>query len=277
MPEGVSVVIPAYNNGRVIRETMLSVLSQTGVDDLEVIVADHSSTDDTRAVLEEFVSDPRVTLVDTAAGGGAPRNWNRVTELATRDHIKLVCGDDILRPGVLARQSDILASSDSVVMTACKRDIIDAEGKVLFADWGLRGLSSRMQGSQAVRKAVRAGSNVFGEPASVMLKRSALIGTGGWYDAFPYLIDQATYSRVLMRGDFAPDLQTGATFRMSATQWSVALTKDQSSQARAFHAWLHQEFPDAVSSADVAAGNLKARMMSRARQLSYKLLERRMR
>lgn len=271
----VSVVIPAFNNAKVIGETIDSVLAQTGVD-LELIVADHSSTDGTMAVLEQYRDDPRVTLLETPSGGGAPRNWNRVTAEATGEFIKLVCGDDVLRPGVLARQAALLSTSGAV-FTACRRDIVDADSKVLFRGWGLRGLGKPMPGSQAARRVVRAGSNQFGEPASVMMRTSALRDAGDWYDRFPYLIDQASYSRVLMKGDFVPDTEVGATFRMSTTQWSVALVKDQASQAHEYHRWMHDAYPDAVSRTDVLYGNLRASLMSRARRLSYKVLERRMR
>ncbi|GAB2842000.1 glycosyltransferase family 2 protein [Microbacterium insulae] len=270
-----SVVVPAYNNGRTLAETLQSVLEQN-VDGLEVIVADHASTDDTAEVMSRFADDRRVTLLDTPAGGGAGRNWNRVTEAATGEYLKLVCGDDVLRPGVLARQVSLLRSTGSV-LTACRRDVVDAEGRTLMAGWGLRGLTQPMPGRDAVRKAVRAGSNLFGEPASVMMRTSVLAATGGWFDRFPYLIDQATYSRVLLEGDFAPDPEVGATFRMSATQWSVALVREQSGQARAFHAWLRREHPEALSAADVRIGDVRAAAMARARRMSYRLLERRMR
>lgn len=270
-----SVVIPAYNNGRTIAETMRSVLADESVD-LELIVADHSSSDDTLAEIRRFEDDDRVTILHTPAGGGAPRNWNRVTESARGELIKLVCGDDIVLPGTLRRQMAILEDS-SIVLTACRRDIVDADGRVLFSGWGLRGLGRRMPGARAVRAAVRAGSNLFGEPASVMMRREALTAVGGWRADFPYLIDQATYSDVLLRGDFAPDATTGATFRMSASQWSVALVRDQSAQAKAFHRALHRAHPDAVSAMDVVIGNTRAALMARARQASYRILKRRMR
>lgn len=270
-----SVVIPAYNNGRTIAETMRSVLADSSVD-LELIVADHASTDDTLAQIRRFEDDERVTILETPTGGGAPRNWNRVTESARGDLLKLVCGDDIVMPETLARQMRIL-EDPGVALTACRRDIVDAEGRVLFSGWGLRGLRRRMTGARAVRAAVRAGSNLFGEPASVMMRRDDLAAAGGWRGDFPYLIDQATYCEVLMRGDFVPDLATGATFRMSASQWSVALVRDQASQAKDFHRAVHREHPHAVSSVDVAVGNLRATLMARARQISYWILKRRMR
>ena len=270
-----SVVIPAYNNGRTLAETIHSVLGQQ-IDGLEVIVADHSSSDNTAEVMATFTDDPRVTLLTTEAGGGAKRNWNRVTEAATGEFIKLVCGDDVLRDGVLARQVEILRSSGAA-LTACRRDIIDADGQVLMKAWGLRGIDHPMTGAAALRKAVRAGSNLFGEPASVMMRRDLLVEAGGWDDPFPYLIDMYGYAGVLLRGDFAPDPEVGATFRMSASQWSVVLVREQAEQAAGFHAWLHTEHPEVVSKADVRIGDLRAAVMARARKLSYRLLKRRMR
>lgn len=270
----VSVVIPAYNNARTLSETIDSVLAQDGID-FEVIIGDHSSSDSTRQVMDAYAADPRVTLLTTEAGGGAGRNWNAVTDAARGTYLKLVCGDDLLLPGVLARQAALLQSG--AILTACRRNVVDSSGNILMKDWGLRGVSRPMPGSQAVRAAVRAGSNPFGEPASVMMVRDALERSGGWFDAFPYLIDQASYSRVLLRGDFVPDLTTGAAFRMSDTQWSVALASSQSAQARGFHHWLRDSHPEVVSGLDVRMGDVRAALMSRARRLSYLLLERRMR
>ena len=269
-----SIVVPAYNNGKTLAATLDSILEQQGID-FETIVADHGSADDTREVMNRYSADPRVILLDTPAGGGAARNWNRVTFAATGTYLKLVCGDDVLRPGVLARQVEILRSTGAV-LTACRRDIIDADGAVLKRGWGLRGLTDRMAGSAAVRKAVAAGSNLFGEPASVTLRRDELDATGGWFSDYPYLIDQATYTRVLLRGDFAPDPEVGATFRMSTAQWSVALSREQASQARAFHHWVRAHHPEVLSAADVARGDLSATLMAHARRASYWVLKKRM-
>lgn len=266
----VSVVIPAYNNAATLAETIDSVLEQEGID-FELIVADHSSTDGSEAVLDAYRDDPRVRVLTTPSGGGAERNWNRVTDEAQGALIKLVCGDDVLRPGILARQAELLDTTGAV-LTACRRDVTDAEGKVLMPDWGLRGIATPMTGSRAAAKAVRAGSNLFGEPASVMMRRDALVRVGGWDSTFPYLIDQATYSRVLLEGDFVPDTETGATFRLSDSQWSAVLIASQADQARRFHRWFHSEHPSVVSTWDLRIGNVRASVMARLRRLSYTVL-----
>ncbi|WP_227468303.1 glycosyltransferase family 2 protein [Microbacterium sp. YJN-G] len=266
----VSVVIPAYNNAATIGETIDSILAQRDVE-FELIIADHSSTDTTRIVMDRYRDDHRVTLLDTAAGGGAERNWNRVTSAARGEYIKLVCGDDVLRPDILSRQVRLLRSADAV-LTACRRDVTDANGKILIPGWGLRGLRGVMPGARAAAKAVRAGSNLFGEPASVLMRRTALEETGGWYAEFPYLIDQATYTRVLLTGTFVADDSTGATFRMSDSQWSAVLIGSQAKQARRFHAWARATRPDVISTLDVAIGDVRATVMAYLRRLSYVVL-----
>jgi glycosyltransferase involved in cell wall biosynthesis len=271
----VSIVVPAYNNADHIEETLESIFAQSHAD-LEVIVADHSSKDDTRALVERFSGDSRLTIVDTEAGGGAPRNWNRVTELANGEFIKLVCGDDLLAPTIVERQLAALTEDDGIVLAASRRTIVDADSRPVIGARGLAGLEGRVPGAKAVRATVRAGSNILGEPACVMMRRDALVEVGLWDPRFPYLIDEATYARVLLTGDLAAIPEPLASFRISDSQWSVALTKQQYSQAAGFHRWMHRERPDVVSSSDVAVGNAFARANATGRRLAYATLQRRM-
>lgn len=270
-----SVVVPAYRNAATIAETLRSVLAERDVD-LELIVADHASPDGTRAVVEGFQDDPRLTLLDTPTGGGAARNWQRVTDAARGTHVKLVCGDDLVRPGALARQVRLLETSGAV-LAAGRRDVTDAAGRTVFAGWGLSGLSGEMPGDDVIRRAVRIGTNPLGEPASVTMRRDALADAGGWNAAFSYYIDFASYAGVLRRGGFVADPEVAATFRMSDAQWSVALARTQAAEARRFHRWVRDTMPGVVSPVDILRGDVRATGMAYARRLAYVLLRRRMR
>lgn len=271
----VSVVIPAYNNDEYLEQTIRSVLDQS-YSPLEVIIADHASTDRTLEVMQAFADDPRITLLSTDAGGGALRNWNRVSEVATGTYLKLVCGDDIIYPELISRQVEALEANPSAVLAASRRDIVDADGQPFIRGRGLAGLSGLHPGSVAIRKSVRNGTNIFGEPACVLMRRESLEKAGWWDSRFPYLIDQASYTRVLLSGDFIAVDEPLAAFRVSASQWSVRLVKDQSRQTMAFHDWLAEEHPDVIRATDRRIGNLRARAMARARQLTYVYLGRRM-
>ncbi|MET1051296.1 MAG: glycosyltransferase [Mycetocola sp.] len=271
----VSLVIPAYNNADYLAETMDSVLAQT-YPNLEVIVADHSSTDTTRAVAERYSADPRVTILSTPAGGGALRNWNRVSEQATGRYLKLVCGDDVLEPTIVDKQVTAMEANPGAVLVASKRDIIDANGTPVVKGRGLAGLAGRHPGTDAIRRTVREGTNIFGEPACVLVDRETLEAAGWWDSRWPYLIDETTYAQVLLRGDFIGLDESLAGFRVSHSQWSVRLAKQQSDQAAGFHTWMRATRPDVISRFDLGLGNARARLMSIVRRLAYVYLDKRM-
>lgn len=273
----VSVVIPAYNNADFIDDTMRSILAQT-FRDFELIVADHTSDDDTAQRLWRYTDDARVTVLNTPAGGGALRNWNRVTDAAGGELIKLVPGDDVLYPSMLAAHVAALDAHPGAVLAASKRDILDAAGRVSMRGRGLQGLRPGVvDGVAAIRRTVRAGTNVFGEPHSVTMRRADLVAAGGWDARFPYLIDQTSYSRVLLRGDMVAVAGVHSGFRVNAGQWSIALVDEQARQVKDYHAWCRAQAPDRISAGDVWYGNRRAEFTARARRAYYRLLGSRLR
>ena len=272
----VSVVIPAYNNARDIEATLLSVLCQD-FPDFEVIVADHSSSDGTAEVISRFANDPRVRiLTPTPAGGGAKANWSRVSQHARGEFLKLLCGDDLITPDALRRQVEAFDANPGAVLVACQRNLIDASGQELMAARGLGGLRGYVPGPEAVRASILAGTNIFGEPGCVLMRRIVFERVGGWDERFPYLIDQASYSRVMMQGGMVAINAVLASFRISATQWSVRLVQQQSSQAIAFHEDFYASYPGLLSSGDLRRGNRRAKWMAYIRRLAYLWLRRRM-
>ena len=271
----VSIVVPSYNNASFIDETMGSILNQT-FGDFELVVADHSSSDGTWERLQRYGADPRVRLLQTEAGGGALRNWTRVTQAARGDLVKLVCGDDILYPDLLRLQVEAMDANPSVVLVAARRDLIDARGGLIKARRGLAGLTGRIPGRVAARHTVVAGSNIFGEPACVLIRREALEQAGGWDGRHPYVIDEATYVNVLLLGDFFGISAALAAFRLSSSQWSVHLAREQSGQVIGFHRRLADDAPGLLSRTDLIRGDATARAMAYVRRLAYVWVGRRM-
>ena len=271
----VSVVVPSFNNVSFIEATMDSILAQT-FEDFELIVADHSSVDGTWELLQRYLPDPRVRLLRTEAGGGAPRNWERVTAAARGELLKLVCGDDIIYPDCLRRQVEAMDANPSVVLVAAQRDLIDARGALLLSRRGLAGLTGLVAGRMAARHTVVAGSNIFGEPACVLIRRETLRDAGGWDGRHPYVIDLATYVNVLLRGDFLGIDTSLAAFRLSSSQWSVRLAREQSDQVIGFHHRLAGDASGLLSRTDLFRGDARARAMAYARRLAYIWVGRRM-
>ena len=275
-PPTVSIVVPAYNNADYIERTMDSILAQSHTQ-LEIIVADHSSTDATWSLLQRYAADPRVTLLQTEAGGGALANWNRVSMAATGDYLKLVCGDDLIYPTIVAEQLAALEGATNATLAASPRDIIDANDVAVVKGRGLAGLRGEVPGDVAVRQTVISGTNIFGEPACVMMRRDVLEAIGWWDSSYPYLIDEATYARVLFEGNLVVVPKPLAGFRVSDSQWSVRLANYQSEQAIGFHRWVAAHKPGLLSKLDLARGNTAAKAMALVRRLAYIALARRMR
>ena len=275
MTPRVSVVVPSYNNASFIEATIDSILGQT-FEDFELVVADHSSSDGTWERLQRYSLDPRVRLLRTAAGGGAQQNWEQVTTEARGDLVKLVCGDDVIYPDCLRLQVEAMDANPSVVLVAAQRDLIDARGGLVKVRRGLAGLTGLVAGRVAVRHTVVAGSNIFGEPACVLIRRAALERAGGWDGRHPFVIDEATYANVLLRGDFFAIDTALAAFRLSSSQWSVHLARQQSDQVIDFHRRLANDEPGLLSGTDLLRGEVMSRGMAYARRLAYVWVGRRM-
>jgi hypothetical protein len=142
---------------------------------------------------------------------------------------------------------------------------------------GLAGLAGRVPGAEAIRQSVVRGANIFGEPCCVLFRRTTLEAVGGWHGNPGFMIDQATYCRVLLRGDLATAPGSLASFRLSSTQLSVALARQQAQSAAEMHRQVAELLPGLLSPREVRIGNARARLRAFQRRLVYFYLGRRMR
>lgn len=98
----ISVIVPAYNLAQYLPRCLDSILAQTH-DDLEVIVVDDGSRDDTYNVMLDYsVKDSRVKAIHKENGGVTSARLRGVEE-ATGAWIGFVDGDDEIDPGMYAR------------------------------------------------------------------------------------------------------------------------------------------------------------------------------
>lgn len=99
---GVSVIIPAFNEERVIVDSVQQVLA-SDYPGLEIIVADDGSSDGTSAkVIEAFSGDPRVTLL-TLVNGGKAAALNRALLQAKGEIIIALDADTHFEPQTIRR------------------------------------------------------------------------------------------------------------------------------------------------------------------------------
>jgi glycosyltransferase involved in cell wall biosynthesis len=109
----ISVIIPAYNAAEFIRSTLESVLAQD-YQNLEVIVINDGSKDDTAKIVQSF--GPPVQVVSTDNGGVA-RARNRGIQLAEGDFIAFLDADDLWEPDKISSQVEAIDEDHRLIYT----------------------------------------------------------------------------------------------------------------------------------------------------------------
>lgn len=127
----VTVIIPAYNAGHKLHEALQSIRLQR-LTDLEAVVVDDGSHDNTGAIAQSFVDeDPRFRLVrQPNAGVGAARNTG--IRLARGRYIAPLDADDHWAPEKLEQQVDVMERSDERSgLVYCWSNRIDDQGRTV--------------------------------------------------------------------------------------------------------------------------------------------------
>jgi len=96
----ISIVIPAYNAGKFLAETIDSVLAQTETD-WELVIVDDGSVDDTAAIATAYAGQDSRIRVITQPNGGVATARNTGLKASSGDFVMLLDHDDLLQPDAL--------------------------------------------------------------------------------------------------------------------------------------------------------------------------------
>ena len=110
----VSVLIPVYKGEAFVARAVQSALNQS-FPDVEVVIVNDGSPDDSRRVLEPFLSLPNVRYVEKPNGGVASAR-NAGLRVATGCYVALLDQDDAWLPHKLERQVALLESRPEVAL-----------------------------------------------------------------------------------------------------------------------------------------------------------------
>ncbi len=119
----ITLVTPSFNQGRYLRATIESVLSQ-GYPRLRYIVMDGGSTDGSVEILEEYAD--RLTHWESHPDGGQTAAIRRGFELGGGEVLNWINSDDYLEPGALMRVAALAQANPSAALLAFPvRNVVD--------------------------------------------------------------------------------------------------------------------------------------------------------
>lgn len=236
----VTVLIPAYNAARYLSDTLVSVQRQ-GVGELEILVIDDGSTDETAAVLAGF-DDPRLRVV-RQPNLGLAGVLNRGLDEARGTFLARLDADDEMPPGRLVAQ-----------LAAMTRD---PELLVLGTDYEAYGDASfrvRMPRSdRACRQRLIFGSCHCG--ASVLIRRDRLVDSGVRFDpAYRHAEDYRMWCELSEHGRLGNLAVVGYRYRIHAGQVSARFVDEQ----RATHVRIAAEYARQLGRRPLAEADLRA-------------------
>jgi len=125
----VSICIPTYNAEKTIEKTLRSILNQT-YRNLEIIIVDNTSTDNTLRILKKF-KDFRIKIYRNKKNIGAEHNWTKCVKLATGNYIAVFHADDIYNHRIIEKQIKILENYPPVLAVFTMADYINNYDKII--------------------------------------------------------------------------------------------------------------------------------------------------
>jgi glycosyltransferase involved in cell wall biosynthesis len=129
----VSIILPVYNAGHLLRPQVDSILTQT-YPPLELLLIDDGSTDESPGIAQEYATrHPFVYFQRSRLNRGLLETVNEAVRQASGNLIALSDHDDVWVPDKIARQVAYLVAHPAVACVFSDRVIIDVEGRELCA------------------------------------------------------------------------------------------------------------------------------------------------
>jgi hypothetical protein len=192
-----TIAIPTFNRAHWLRHCINSALSQT-FGDLEVVVSDNASDDETVEVLREF-SDQRLVVLRQPVNIGAVGNWNACLATASGAYIVMLSDDDSVAPHFLERSSALITEDVDLPVIVTLGDVYDSS----------TGLTRPALTSRVLRSGVREGmeilkeflqDNITPQMCTIAIKTETLRARGGFPEGWPHTGDLVSWVPLLLQG-----------------------------------------------------------------------------
>jgi glycosyltransferase involved in cell wall biosynthesis len=225
----VSIVIPVHNGEEYIKEAIDSCLNQT-YGNIEIIVVDDKSTDDTLKILKEYRD--KITVISVEKQNGLGNVLNIGIRASKGQYIARMDADDVMYPSRIEKQVEYMQEHPSCVAVSGQIDIIDSDGNITgHREYAIedRDIKKNMFLFQP-----------FAHPA-VMLRKSTLEDVGLYPENMWKVEDVKLFFLLSQKGEFHNIEDTVLKYRMTFNTQSQSNMLDHFKKTNEIRKWAIKE------------------------------------
>lgn len=198
----ISIVTPSFNQGQYLERMLVSILDQ-GYPNLELIIIDGGSTDDTLDILEKYNS--KIDFWVSEIDNGQSHAINKGIDRSSGEVINWMNCDDRLTPGSLKLIGDFFQENEEVALVYGNYNVIDINDKILSETKPeSNDFNARLLGYYPIQH------------PSTFFARSILDDVGLLNESYHYCMDADLFTRISLKGEVAYVDKVIAEFRIHA-------------------------------------------------------------
>ena len=249
----VSIIVPTYNRAILLKAGLESILKQD-YHNIEIIVTDNASTDNTTAVVKAF-NDSRIIYFKQNENVGMPANYNKALQLCSGEYIHVFSDDDLMLDGCIQRKVEILNKYPSVGLVHSDINIIDGSGIVSSNDhwakkawkkWIDHHAESRLFSGMEYNKYLYRIRNIICMP-SVMIRKSVIDKIGYMDVRLNFILDLDYWLKITLFEDVFFINEKLISYRLYDTNVYNTITDDIHKKELAIvKDNLRNQFPDKI-------------------------------
>ncbi len=224
----VTIAIPTFNREAFVANCVHSALSQT-YPNIEVLVSDNASTDDTIATLAS-IDDPRLRVLTNPENVGAAGNFNKCVREARGQYLVLAADDNAFDPRFIEKCMRLVEKEPDLPIVLSGYDVL-IMGE--FSKDDRRRVPARL--SKKLGTGIWRGTDILkeylgGKISAQLLSsliRTDIIRANGGYSAHPCAADEATWISILFEGKAGLVNECCATYMVHDASLSERFTADR--------------------------------------------------
>ena len=170
----VSVILPNYNHAQFLKQRIESILYQT-FQDFELMIFDDASTDNSKAVIEQYKAHPKITeiIYNEINSGSTFKQWSKGIAKATGDLIWIAESDDWCENNFLETMVNAFIQNNNCAVAYAQSYCIDESGKVRWQSQHDK-IAEYVSGNIFFKERLAFGCTIFNASMAVFKREFAL-------------------------------------------------------------------------------------------------------